>query len=90
MAKTRLKSTIVDYLVNHGGQSQVFQNPHPTFSYPPRCQQPPNMASLLLRCTVFIGYMDTMDFVFPPMCDFGSKISAKLGFSKTDRDFSTI
>lgn len=34
--------------------------------------------------------MDTMNFVFPPMCDFQPKISEKLGFSKTDRDFLAI
>lgn len=31
-----------------------------------------------------------MNFVFPPMCDYGAEISAKLGFPKTDRDFLAI
>lgn len=34
--------------------------------------------------------MGTMNFVFPPMCDYGAEISAKLGFPKTDRDFLAI
>ena len=31
-----------------------------------------------------------MNFVFPPMCDFGAEISLKLGFPKSDRDFLAI
>lgn len=31
-----------------------------------------------------------MNFVFPPMCDYGAEISAKLDFSKNDRDFLAI
>lgn len=68
------------------GQQKAFQKSHPTFSYLPRCHQMPDMAIRISCCTV----LHTMNFVFPPMCDYGAEISAKLGFPKTDRDFLAI
>ena len=69
---------------NHGGQSQVFQNIPPTFPY--------------LENVIISTYSDfAYDALYAPSkyffilwCDFGSKISLKLGFPKSERDFLAI
>lgn len=75
---------------NHGGQPQVFQNPHPTFSYPP--QMPPDAISgnphIVMYCLHRMHAPS--DFYFLVMCDYGAETSAKLGFPKTDRDFLAV
>lgn len=75
---------------NHGGQSQVFQNIPPTFSYPPQVSNIARYCNLHIVMYCLHRMHAPSDFYFLVMCDFGVEISEKLGFPKSERDFLAI